>query len=106
MIDLTTTKIKDITYDVLVEDAKERGEEAIKFLIENACKTVERKKNGIVVNVEAPVSSYRTEYLKKFCGYAKGRAKMTVEEKRAAAQKRLEEKLVSRKAELEALLNK
>ena len=82
------TKLNDITIDMLIEDAIERGsEEGIAFLNKEYHSTVTRKGKSI----RTPISSYRKVYLEKYAGYKKKAQYNPETAKKYAARKKAEE---------------
>ena len=103
MIDVNKVDIKKLTLDALYDDAAEReNEEALDFLDEESNKMVERKikdKNGNVIEIREviqPISYYRVEYLKRFCGYEEKSKVLTAEKKELMKQKRIEKEAAVR----------
>lgn len=88
MIDLIKDNLTKLTLDDLIKDAVERKDkEALEFLKENSAKEITRKnKQGKKITVNQPITAYRMEYLKQFCGYKNSTARQAEKTKQRKAK--------------------
>lgn len=86
--DFAAVKLK---LEDLINDAVERNDtEALAWLREESMKQVTRKvkKDGVETEqmIANPITAYRVEYLKKYCGFEKKSSRHNSEKAKAAAR--------------------
>lgn len=77
-------KIPEITLDDLIADAvAQKKKEALEYLQAESTKQVKRTLRGVEMEIDQPLNIYRTNYLKKYCGYKTKTERAKEEDKKA-----------------------